>query len=571
MTCEEMIYSNDYADFIINFYSGLEGAQDIYSTGCVNPIAEKIAIFHMPKSANYLTNLERTPYSFIPKLFGLMDSSNMEAVGVKQIQNPNNIGLDGKNVIIGFIDTGIDYTNPLFLDGDGNTRIGVIWDQTLTGIENSSEVPEPYYGTTFSARQINEALAEAEPYEKVPSRDENGHGTFMAGIAAGGVNRENDFTGIATGAELAVIKLKETKQYLREYFGVPDNVPAYAETDIIYAVDYLLKYAKQRNLPLSIFIGLGSSNGGHMGLTFLERYLSNILENAGIMASVPAGNEGNERLHYSGEISENAEFQRVEVNVDEGQEILTMEFWGDDPTTFSIGVMSPQGDRIDRISPRFGQEELIWLPIAKSTVYVAYQLIETYSGDELIFIRLTNPTPGIWHFFVYANDEKQRTFNMWMPLRQFLRPETYFLRANPDNTITVPGNAGLPMTMTAYNHLNGSIYASASRGYNARNQVKPDLAAPGVNITGPGLRKNFVTRTGTSVAAAHSAGMLALFLQWNYENPNIGLLYAGQIKSLFLKTAVRDDEFEYPNPIWGYGIMNVERAFGEFRVTSFPR
>lgn len=570
MTCEEMIYSNDYSDYMINFYRGLEGAEEIYRTGCVNPIAEKIAIFHLPRTEGYLTNLEGIPYSFVPKLFGLMDSSNMEAVGVKQIQNPNNIGLDGENVIIGLVDTGIDYTNPLFLGQDGNTRIGVIWDQTLTGLEKSDEVPEPYYGTTFSKRQIDEALAGENPYEIVPSKDENGHGTFMAGIAAGGADRENDFTGIAARAELAVIKLKETKQYLRDYFGVPDNIPAYAETDIIYAVDYLLKYAKQKKRPISILIGLGSSNGGHLGLTFLERYLSNILENAGIMVSAPAGNEGNERLHYAGELAEHAEFQRVEVNVDEGQEVLTIEFWGNAPTTFSIGLISPQGDRIERISPRFGQEELIWLPIAKSTVYVSYQLIETYSGDELIFIRLTNPTPGIWQFLIYADDEKQRTFNMWMPLRQFLRPETYFLKADPDNTITIPGNAGLVMTMTAYNHLNGSIYASASRGYNARNQIKPDLAAPGVNITGPGLRKNFVTRTGTSVAAAHSAGILALFLQWNFENQNIGLLYAGQIQSLFLKSAVRDDEFEYPNPIWGYGIMNVERAFEEFRVVSFP-
>lgn len=570
MTCEEMIYSNDYVDILINFYRGLEGSEEIFGTGCVNEITEKIAIFHLPRSENYLTNLEGTPYSFIPKLFGLMDSSNMDAVGVKYIQNPNNVGLTGENVIIGFVDTGIDYTNPLFLDENGNTRIGVIWDQTLTGFENSDSVPKSFYGTTFSREQINEALAGESPYESVPSRDENGHGTFMAGIAAGGVNRENDFTGIATRAELAVVKLKETKQYLRNYFGVPDNVPAYSETDIIYAIEYLLRYANQRGLPLSIFIGLGSSNGGHLGLTFLERYLSSLLENTGIMVSVPAGNEGNERLHYAGELDENAEYQQVELNVDENQNVLTIEFWGNAPTTFSIGIISPQGDRIDRIAPRFGQEELIWLPVARSTIYVAYQLIETYSGDELIFVRLTNPTSGLWRFLIYADEGKQRTFNMWMPLRQFLRPQTYFLKAEPENTITIPGNASLAMTMTAYNHLNGSIYASASRGYNARNQIKPDLAAPGVNITGPGLRNNFVTRTGTSVAAAHSAGIMALFLQWNIENYGIDLFYAGQTQSLFLKSGVRDAGLEYPNPVWGYGIINVERAFEEFRVTSFP-
>lgn len=570
MTCEEMIYSEDFADYMINFLEGVEGAEEIYRTGCVNPIIERIAILHMPLKDNYLTNLEVTPYSFIPKLFGLMDSSNMEAVGVKQVQNSDNIGLNGENVIIGLIDTGIDYTSSLFLDENGNTRVGVIWDQTITGMEKNQEVPIPYYGTTFSKSQIDEALRQENPYETVPSKDENGHGTFMAGIAAGGTDRQNDFTGVAPKAELAVVKLKETKSYLRNYFGVPEEIPAYQETDIIYAVEYLLRYADEQNRPISIFIGVGSSNGGHLGLTFLERYLSTILENAGMMVSVPAGNEGNERLHYAGEMEENAEFEQIELNVDEGQEVLTLEFWGNAPTTFGLGLISPQGDRIERIPPRFGQEELIRLPIAESTVYVAYQMVEVFSGDEFIFVRLTNPTPGIWRFFVYADEGKQRTFNMWMPLRQFLRPQTYFLEAEPENTITAPGNARLVMAMTAYNHLNGSIYARASRGYIARNQVKPDLAAPGVNITGPGLRNNFVTRTGTSVAAAHSAGMLALFLQWNIENFEIGIFYAGQIQSFFFKSAVRESDYEYPNTVWGYGIMNIERVFEQFQVTNSP-
>lgn len=570
MTCEEMIYSDNYSDYMINYQEQDKSYSEIYDTGCINILKEKIAILHMPRSKDYLTNLEATPYSFIPKLFGLMDSSNMEAIGVKQVQNPNNIGLNGENVIVGFIDTGIDYTNPLFLDRNGNTRIGVIWDQTIRDYERSSEVPEPFYGTAFSANQIDNALQSENPYDIVPSRDEEGHGTFMAGIAAGGVNLQNDFTGIATGAVLAVVKLKETKSYLRNYFGVPENVSAYQETDIMYAVDYLIKYARQKNLPISIFIGVGSSNGGHKGMTFLERYLDYILENAGIMVSVAAGNEGNERLHYSGQMDENTQVQEVEINVDEGQDVLTLEFWGDAPTTFSIGITSPQGDRIDRILPRFGQEELVWLPIAKSTIYVAYQLIETFSGDELIFVRLTNPTSGVWRFTVYAEGNNPKVFNMWMPLRQFLRPETYFLKADPDNTITIPGNAELVMAMTAYNHLNGSIYAEASRGYYSRIQVKPDLTAPGVNITGPGRRNNFVTMSGTSVAAAHSAGIMALFLQWNIENYSINIFFAMQIKNFFIKNATRNPVLNYPNEVWGYGIINVERVFDSFRVTNFP-
>ena len=565
MTCEEMIYSNDYSDYSINFLKGFEGAEEIYRTGCVNVINSKIAILHMPRKEDYLTLLERTPYSYIPKLFGLMDSSNMEAIGVKQVQNSNNLALGGKNVIVGVVDTGIDYQNSLFFDSSGKSRIGVIWDQTISGFENSDEIPSAYYGTVYTKAQIDQALSVPEPYEIVPSRDENGHGTFLAGIAAGGQNRENDFTGIADQSEIAVVKLKEAKPYLKNFFGVPEETTAYSETDIIYAVDYLYRYAQSKNRPISILIGVGSSNGGHLGYTFLEQYLSLLLENVWIMVSAPAGNEGSERLHYSGSLEENMEYETVELNVGEGQNVLTLELWGNSPTTFALGIVSPQGERLERIPPRFGQEEVIQLPLTRSEIYVAYQMVEIYTGEELIFVRLTNPTPGIWTFRVYADEGKQRNFNMWLPLRQFLRSDTYFLNANPENTITVPGNASVVMTMTAYNHLNGSIYANASRGYVTGNRVKPDLAAPGVNVSGPGLRNRFVTRSGTSVAAAHSAGIMALFLQWNIEHPEFGYFYATQIQSFFQKSAVRQTQDMYPNSIWGYGIINVERVFDQFR------
>lgn len=589
MTCEEMIYSNDYTDNMINFFEGFEGAEELYRSGCVNPIIERIAIVHLPRATDYLINLERIPYSFVPKVFGLMDSSNLDAIGVKRVKNSEILNVGGKNVMIGVIDTGIDYTNPLFLDSSGNTRINVIWDQTIAGFEKSEdneggdsnrnlgmirdndgvnvrEMPIPLYGTAYTSMQINEALRQEDPYSVVPSRDDNGHGTFMTGIAAGGRDEENDFEGIASEAEIAVVKLKEAKPYLREYFGIPQDVPAYAETDIIYAIEYLLRCADVRNMPISILIGVGSSNGGHDGLTFVERYLTSILENPGVMVSVPAGNEGSERLHYAGNMAEDVSELQVEFNVAEGQDTLVLEFWGKAPTTFAVGLVSPQGDRIERIPPRFGKEEVVRFPLSDTTVYVAYQMVETFTGDELVFIRLTNATPGLWRMLVYADNERHRSFNIWMPLRQFLREGTYFLQANPENTITVPGNAPLVTAMTAYNHLNGSIYADASRGFVNRRIAKPDLTAPGVNVMGPGLRKNFVRRTGTSVAAAHAAGIYALFLQWNIENSELGIFYAAQIQSFFFKSAQRESYLEYPNVIWGYGIMDAERVFEQFRV-----
>ncbi|MDO5156049.1 MAG: S8 family peptidase [Eubacteriales bacterium] len=573
MTCEEMIYSNDYVDLFLNNYDENSSQIALYESSCVNEIMDKIAIFHAEKGSQYLTNLETVPYASIPKVFGLMDSTNMEVTGVKQVQNPSYLGLDGAGTIVGIIDTGIMYDNALFLDANGKSRIGVIWDQSIPAKGSREEQTWsllPVYGSVYFKEEIDRALQTENPYDVVPTRDENGHGTFMAGIATGGVDLDNDFTGIATGAEIAVVKLKEAKPYLREYFQINQDVPAYAESDVIYAVNYLVRYARQQRKPLSLLIGVGSSNGGHNGFTYLEIYLSRLLENVGFMVSAPAGNEGAERLHYYGEWSGDEENIEVEFNVDEGQSGLTMEFWGNAPTTFSVGLVSPRGDRIEQIAPRFGKEEEITLSLSRTFVYVAYQLAEAYSGNELIFIRLVNPTPGLWRLIVYAREENQKSFNIWMPLRQFLRPNTFFLQGSPNNTITVPGNAELVMTMTAYNHLNGSIYAQASRGYNTRNQIKPNLTAPGVDITGPGLRNNYVRRTGTSVAAAHSAGMIAMFLQWDLENYRLGMFFAGQVQSFFQKGAGRSDQTVYPNPIWGYGIMNIAQTFEAFRTTSYP-
>lgn len=576
MTCEEMIYSNDYADVIIGYIKNYVGYEDVFEKGCLNLITQDIAVLHLQRSSQTLYNLETVPYSAIPKPYGLMDSSNLEAAGIKRVQNPSGLGLRGEGVIVGMIDTGIDYENPLFRKADGTTRIGVIWDQTMPGKMDESgqtealeeEMPgilKPVYGRAFDSETINRVLAGELQPEDAPSKDENGHGTFMAGIAAGGVDDENDFTGIATESEIAVVKLKEAKPYIRQFFGIPEGVPAYSEVDIIYAVNYLLRYASRRKRPISIMIGLGTSFGGHKGLTFLERYLERSLKTIGVMVSVPVGNEGSAGLHFAGVLNGGLE-QTVEINVGQGQEDLAIEFWGEQPDTFAIGLISPQGDRIERIAPRFGKEELIRLPLSKTTIYVAYQLVEAYTGDEFVFIRLNSPTPGIWRIIVYGEGEKESSFNMWMPLRQFLQQDTYFLRPTPDNTLTAPGSTETVMTMTAYNHLNGSIYANASRGYNTSGLVKPDLAAPGVNVSGPGLRNNFVRRSGTSVAAAHSTGMMAQFLQWMAENQDIGPFYPSQIQSLCLRSAVRQSDIIYPNPVWGYGIMNIEQMFEEFRI-----
>lgn len=571
MTCEERFYSNDYRDLIVSFSEDISDLSFLKEEDCLNQISERISILHDERTEEYLTNLETIPYSSIPKLFGLMDSTNMEVTGVKQVQNPSFLGLNGSGTIVGIIDTGIMYDNPLFLDENGNSRIGVIWDQSLPAGEIKEQdtwfLP-PYFGTVYFNEDINRALSMENPYEYVKTKDENGHGTFLAGISAGGVDEEHDFTGIATRAEIAVVKLKEAKPYLREFFQIKDGVEAYSESDIMYAVDYLVRYAKLRGKPMSILLGMGSNNGGHNGQTYLEIYINRLLENVGIMVSAPAGNEGAQRLHYAGVWNETKNVGEVELNISEGQSGLVFEFWGHAPTTFAIGLVSPRGERIDRVVPRFGKEEILSLPQSRTSIYIAYQILEAFSGDELIFVRLQNPIAGLWRILVYSEEGSQKRFHIWLPLRQFLQSDTFFLDSSPEQTITVPGNAERITTLTAYDNRNGSIYAQASRGYNTKNQVKPNLAAPGVEIVGPGLRNNLVTKSGSSVAAAHSAGMFALFFQWDMENYRSGMFFSSQIQSFFQRGAQRERQDVYPNPIWGYGKMNIEQSLEQFSIIN---
>lgn len=137
---------------------------------------------------------------------------------------------------VGFIDTGIDYRNQVFRYSDGSTRIFRIWDQTV----RSGKKPEGIgYGSEYTRVQINEALQQEDPLLVVPSMDTNGHGTFVAGVTCGSEDIANQFIGAVPLAEIAVVKLKEAKPYLRDFYFIPEGVPAYQENDIMMAVSYL--------------------------------------------------------------------------------------------------------------------------------------------------------------------------------------------------------------------------------------------------------------------------------------------------------------------------------------------
>ena len=163
-------------------------------------------------------------------------------------------GYRGNGVLVSIIDTGIDYTHPAFRFSNGSTRMLSIWDQTV----QSDNVPERFpYGTLYTSDDINRALLSEEPLELVPTRDEEGHGTFMAGIIAGSEDTANSFIGAAPEASIIAVKLKPAKDYLRDYYVLKEGAVAFQETDIFMAVQFSLSQAVKYQMPLVICFGIG--------------------------------------------------------------------------------------------------------------------------------------------------------------------------------------------------------------------------------------------------------------------------------------------------------------------------
>lgn len=562
LNCKERILSNDYADYILS--SSYQGnVTSIFRGECVKILDDQLVILTLDRKDVDLMYVITQLYYMVPKCFGLMDTTSMENSGILKAQNQPVLNLKGRNILVGIIDTGIDYQNPLFRQADGTTRIKAIWDQTI----QTGTPPETIdYGTEYTEDMINQALQSENPLEVVPSMDTNGHGTFVSGIIAGGEDEAGRFTGAAPMADILVVKLKEAKQYLKDFYFI-DSEEVFQETDIMMAIYYLRRQALKWKQPISIYLGVGTNSGDHIGQGALNQYLNRVNISPGELISIPAGNEGNARHHFSGMVSRQEDYETVELNVAANESGFVMELWGRAPNTYAIGIESPYGEVISQIPPRFQNRQRYAFLLERTVVEVAYVLVEELSGNQLIFVRMEKPTEGIWRFRVYAAGSTENSYNIWLPIRQFISEDTYFLQPDPEITLTEPATAEGPICSTAYNHATGSLYFEASRGYTGDGEIKPDLAAPGVNVYGPDIvmgpnqTYGYTRRSGTSVAAAHTAGAAALLMEWVESRSNINRMSGIQMKRYLVRGADRRPDESYPNPSWGYGTLNL---FGTF-------
>lgn len=573
LPCELYPASEEYADFIIQYPArSPEGVYELARTNCVNIISQEFAVVHARLERVAPVSIARDTYSTIPKLYGLQDTTALESSGITPVFDQPALLATGRGIMLGIIDTGIDYTNPLFRLADGSSRILTIWDQSIRSETAPSSVAgfQPFYGTVYSQEQINQALQAEDPFTLVPSRDTDGHGTFMAGVAAGNrITRPLSFSGAAPEASLAIVKLKPAKQYLRDFFLIPPGVAAYQENDIMAALSFLLGLSNQYQMPLVVYIGAGTSQGSHDGSSPLSLQLQSLITR-GIAAVVGAGNEVGYQHHYLGLSAENQEYTDVELRVGADEPGFCMELWAKAPELYTIGFVSPSGEVVDRIPIILGNETLIPFSLDSTRISLSYQNYESGSGSQLIFMRFMSPAAGIWHIRVYPSFSIPGSFHIWLPMHGFISDQTIFLRANPDTTITDPGNASMPLTVSTYNHVNNSIFIHSSRGYTRSHRIKPDIAAPGVDVQGPALSYGssepvFTRRTGASVAAAIAAGAVADIFTWGFTGKHDENLTSASVRSMLIRGARRSSAFRYPNREWGYGALDLYQSFLNLR------
>ena len=267
-----------------------------------------------------------------------------------------------------------------------------------------------------------------------------------------------------------------------------------------------------------------------------------------------------------GQIRPDQAYEEAELRVGEGERGFIAELWADFPDVYTVSFLSPAGQETGQISLTPGENREVRFPLEGTVITLSYFPSLGPRGGYLAALRFASPSAGIWKIRVHAGVAIGGFFHIWLPIHGFLSDETIFLKADPYTTITGPGNADFPITVSTCNHGDGSLYIHSSRGYTRDGRVKPDLAAPGVDVYGPGVSSvpgeyPMTRMTGSSVAAAHAAGAAADLYSWGYVKGNYPGMNNSAVKALLARGAARNSSYSYPNREWGYGTLDLYQSF----------
>mgnify|MGYP004595542381 FL=1 len=528
---------------VIVKYSGVEsglGGEGIQ----VVPLLGGYAVVTLPETElDAYSDREQVEFIEKPKRLYFETFEGREASCILPVQAGKN-GLTGKGILVGVVDSGVDYFHPDFRNEDGSSRILRLWDQSVNG-----NPPEGYItGTEYTKKEIDKALAlgETEGRRLVSSRDFSGHGTDVLGIAAGigrasdGVNR-----GVACESDLLVVKMKNAGE---------NSFPR--TTELMEGIDYLIRQAVKLGKPIAINISFGNNYGSHQGDSLLETYISNAANVGRSVICVGSGNNGNDRIHTAGQIRQ-SQTETVEMSVGAYETTLNLQLWKAYADEIEISIETPSGERLPVLSERIGtqryrtEETDLLIYYGKPGPFQVTQ--EIYFDFIPVGMYLTS---GIWKIHLYGRRIKEGTYNLWLPGGNVLNPVTGFYRPIAAETLTIPSTAAKVITVGAYDSRLNAYADFSGRGGERLFYPKPDLVAPGVAITAPVPGGSYTSVTGTSFAAPFVTGSAALMMEWGIVRRNDPFLWGEKVKAYLRRGAQPLPGFEeYPNEAVGWGIL----------------
>lgn len=462
------------------------------------------------------------------------------------------LSLRGKGTLIGIVDSGIDYENAEFRNEDGTTRIVSLWDQSVNG-----RPPAGYLaGTEYTREQIDAALATEDKEvrrQMVKTSDVSGHGTAVAGIAAGnGRGSEGRrFRGAAPEAELIIVKM-----------GAPREGGFPRTTELMRGVDYIVRKAVELRRPVAINISFGNTYGSHDGTSLVERFLNDIADMWKNVICIGSGNEGASAGHVSGKVRRQIS-ETVELAVQQREPALSIQIWKSYVDEMGVSVISPSGRQAGPFYEFLGAQRYIF---GDTELLIYYGEPKPYSVKQEIYLSLLPGKQyiesGVWKIVLTPGRIVDGEYQMWLPTQTSLNMGTAFLQPNSMSTLTIPSTASLAVTVAAYDARTFSYADFSGRGpagmYEGENVLKPDIAAPGVRVTAPVPGGGYQSFSGTSFAAPFVTGSAALLMEWGIVRGNDPYLYGEKVKAYLRKGAKQLAGYErWPNALLGYGALCV--------------